>query len=253
MLIFGLLLIAGGVVLHFFSQSQKEKASKLKAGQATTVADIVDTYNQVADGLIKGNYAGIAVKVSGTGETASPLTAEHTGSKALYYKAEVRREYEVDVETRDSNGNLRRSVEKRSETISHTERHVPFYLADGSGKKVLVNMEGAETVAEQSLDRFDPNPPTGYSGAARSRTLGYRYIEHLIPNGAKLYIVGAVSDKRGELSIVKPTEKGDLFVVSMKSEDELVSSAESAAMWSRVAAAASAIIGAILSVVSFAE
>ncbi|KER09526.1 MAG: hypothetical protein HY22_10435 [[Candidatus Thermochlorobacteriaceae] bacterium GBChlB] len=253
MLIFGLLLIAGGVGLYFFSQSQKEKASKLKAGQATTVADVVDTYNQVADGLIKGNYAGIGVKISGIGEAASPLTAEHSGSRALYYDAEVRREYEVDVETKDSNGNLTRSVEKRSETISHTGRHVPFYLADGSGQKILVDMEGAEKVAEKSVDRFDPNPPTGYSGAARSRTLGYRYIEHLIPDGAKLYIVGEVSDKRGELSIVKPTEKGALFVVSVKSEDELVGSAESTAIWSRVAAVALAIIGAIVSVVSFVK
>jgi len=116
-------------------------------------------------------------------------------------------------------------------------------------------MEGAKIDSVESYNRFEADPPSGfsYSYGADSKTLGYSYKEKIIPQGAKLYVLGEVSDRRGKLSIVKPSEKGKHFIVSTKSEEELVKSAENSATWQLYGGIASAVIGAILIVLGILQ
>jgi uncharacterized membrane protein len=248
MIIIGVVLIGLGVFLYFNRQNALNRSMDIKYYETSKILDVVDTYKQIAGELGAGNYSGTIVELTGVGRTDNPLIAEHSQKPALYYVATVERKYEVTEQERDNDGNYRTVVRTRTETVSTRTEKVPFYLNDGSGREILVDMEGAKIDTIQSFDRFEPNAPAGYSFSysSDSKTLGYSYKERMIPNGAKLYVLGEVSDRRGELSIVKPSEKGKQFIVSTKSEEELVKSADSSAQWQLIGGIASAVIGVIL-------
>ena len=70
------------------------------------------------------------------------------------------------------------------------------------------------------------------------RILGYNYTESIIPIGQRIYVIGEASDSDGALIIKKPREKGKPFIVSLKSEEEIIGSHESSAKWYLVGAIA---------------
>jgi E3 Ubiquitin ligase len=233
-LIIGIVLIGIGIFLYFNRQKALNKAMDVKYYETSKINDLLDTYKHIESGIGTGNYNGGLVEVKGLCTTNQPLIAEHSEKPVVYYQASVERKFEVTEQERDSNGNYRTVVRTRTETVSSNTRAVPFYLNDGSGGQILVDTEGASVDAIQTFDRFDPNPPEGFNfsyGGGDSRTLGYSYREKSIPINTQLYVLGEISDRRGQISIVKPSEKGKNFIISTKSEEQIVKSAESSAQW----------------------
>lgn len=232
LLIIGVLLIIGGGVLLITRRKSLNLAMDIKYHETSRVVDVVDTYKQIKDELGVGNYSGNIVELSGNGHSDSPLIAEFSQRPALYCETTVTREYEVTEQKQTSDGKYQTVTERKSEQVSKNSQHIPFYLDDGSGDKVLVDMEGAKKHLVQSYDQFRQEAPAGYNtySGLGSKTLGYRYKEKIIPANIRLYVLGEVSDRRGELSVIKPQEKGKPFIVSTKSEEDLTKSAEGSAM-----------------------
>ena len=82
----------------------------------------------------------------------------------------------------------------------------------------------------------------GVGGTGGRRTLGYQFTERILPLNRRLYVLGAASDSSGELVIQKPREKGQ-FIISLKSEEELLKSSKSGMTWSLVGSIACFVIG----------
>lgn len=248
-IVIGLVLIGIAVGLYFARQRALNKVMNIKYHETSKASDVVSIYNELKLELGEGNYSGNIVELSGIGSSSNPLMAEHSNSACLYYKAQVTREYEYTETERDSEGNSKTVTRRGSETVSNNERYIPFYLDDGSGAKIMVDMEGAEKHTVQSVDRFENNAPSGFSiniggGYSNSRTLGFRYKEHIIPNNSKLYVLGEASDRRGEFGIIKPKDsKDNNFIVSTKSEEEIIKSTQSSAGMYMVFAIIAAIAG----------
>ena len=255
LLIIGVAMIAGGVGLYFSRQASLNKAMDIKYYETSKISEVVSIYDDIKGEIGGGNYNGTIVELKGTGSTNNPLTAEFSKKPALYYEATVVREYEVTEQEKDSDGNYRTVTKRKSETVSSNKLGTPFYLDDGSGKQILIDIEGADLDLINSFDRFEQNAPAGFSLSSLlssgSKTLGYRYKEKMLPVGAKLYILGEASDRRGELAVIKPQEKGKKFIVSTKSEEEILKSTEGAAMWKMVGAIALAVIGVGMVIGSF--
>ncbi len=259
LLIIGILLIAAGGGLYYLRQQQLNKALDIKYYETSTAKQVIDLYNDVKDTVEVGNYSGTIVELSGMGIANNPLTAPHSQRPVIYYEATVEREYEVTEQERDNEGNYRTVNRRSSETVSKQSEYAVFTFNDGSGATLNVDMQGANKELVQSVDRFEAEAPAGFNlnlsfggaNVGNSRTIGYRYKERIIPNNTKLYILGEVTDRSGELLITKPKEKGKPFIVSTKSEDELVRGAESSAKWQFIGAIASAVIGVILIIASF--
>lgn len=225
----------------------------VKYHETSKVAELVDIYNQTKAEVGVGFYNGGIKEIQGIGNADNPLYAEHSEKPCLYYEASVERKYEVTEEQRDKDGNYRTVTTTKTEQISNNIRRIPFYLDDGSGERILVDMEGAKVDAQPSFDRFEAEAPAGFNisnWGANSRTLGYSYKEKIVPLKAKLYVLGEFSDRRGEISIIKPTEKDKHFIVSTKSEEEIIKSAESSASWQYYGAITSVVIGLITIIVS---
>jgi hypothetical protein len=246
LIIIGIILIAVGGGLYYMRGKSLDKAMDIKYYETSTIADVVRTYNEIKDTVGVGSYNGTIVELKGTGHSDQPLLGEHSRRPCLYYESSVTREYETTEQERDSQGNYRTVTKRHTETVSSNKQGIPFHLNDGSGSTILIDIEGAKKDLVQSFDQFERELPAGFSfsfSVANSKTIGYRYKEKMIPNDAKLYVLGEISDRRGELSIVKPQDKNKNFIISTKSEEEIVKSTESAAQWQMIGAIASAVIG----------
>ncbi|MBN2570552.1 MAG: E3 ubiquitin ligase family protein, partial [Ignavibacteriales bacterium] len=154
-------------------------------------------------------------------------------------KSEVYREYEVLVERRDSQGKLTRNWERKNEKVGGTEKSVEFILKDESGE-IPISIEGANKISQKVVDKFEPAASAGgglsfsfgnftFSNSSSNRTIGYKKVEYCIPNNSSLYILGEVNDRDGKMKISKPIDKKNQFIVSTKSEEELVSQFEKSA------------------------
>ena len=86
----------------------------------------------------------------------------------------------------------------------------------------------------------------------RRRTLGYHFREWLLPLNRAVYVLGSASDMSGELMIQKPREKGK-FLISLKSGEELVTSAKSGMTWGLYGSIVCFIIGLIFVILHFVK
>jgi len=254
LIIVGVILIGIAVALWFNRKRQLNRSLNIKYYDTAKVVDVVDIYKQLREGL-GGNYRGNVVELSGSARSDSPLQAEHTGQAAVYYRARVIHEYETleIVREQDEEGNYyeREVVVNHQETVSDNERVTSFFLDDGSGEQIRITLDGATKHTVTTLDEYQPEPPSHYNAyGINGTTTGYRYIEEIIPLNAKLYVLGQAVEDSGELTVAKPSKDKDVeYIVSTKSEEELIKGAENSAKMSLYGTIALGIIGVVLIIV----
>ncbi len=230
-------LAAGAVVLIIVGQVQRSKARDIMQAETVSAATLATESADIAKEIGGGAFSRY-VELKGIVESASPLVSEIEGSPCVHYRSVVTREYEERYEEKDSEGHYQSRTRRASEVVARNERSQPFMLRDDSGA-VEIDPTGAKIEAEKSLSRFDqgsqPAPSLGSlllnlaaEGLGGRRTLGYRLEEWTIPLGKRLYVLGEVSDVEGRLRVKKPTEKGRRFLISVRSEEEIVKGAQGA-------------------------
>lgn len=78
------------------------------------------------------------------------------------------------------------------------------------------------------------------------RTLGYRFVEKVLPLDRRVYVLAKATDHSGPLTLVKPTESGQTFLISLKSEEQLTASTQKTADWTFYGMVASLGLGIVL-------
>src|ERR687893_1650547 len=232
--------VAGGGVPYFRSKSQ-QKAGLMTQTQTSNASEV----SSLAPGTL--------VEVKGTLRCEEPLTSEMAGETCAYYSSQVVREYlERDYDDDDDVGS-----DRRSEVVAQNEQFAPFTVEDATGS-VAVNAEGAEVDARQVVNRFERN--TGIEGPSVSlggatihlgggeRTLGYRYIETVLPVDSPVYVLGTLHEGGGIGSPLSG-EGGQRFVVSHRSEEALGESLGKTALWLGMGGAGALVLGVVLLVV----
>ncbi|MBN1639029.1 MAG: hypothetical protein JW866_08680 [Ignavibacteriales bacterium] len=237
-LIIGGVLILIGIVLTFVRKKTISKSVDIKYYQTVKVDEVIKNAKQISDELGSGSYSEM-VELKGQAICANPLKGEFSGKDCVYYKSEVYREYEVLVEKRDSQGKLTRNWERKNEKVGGTEKSVEFMLKDESGE-IPISIEGANKISQKVVDKFEPAASAGgglsfsfgsftFSNSSSNRTIGYKKVEYCIPNNSYLYILGEANDRDSKMKISKPLDKKNQFIVSTKSEEELISQFEKSA------------------------
>jgi hypothetical protein len=263
-LIAGVVLLIVGVVLFFLRRSQEGKLQAITSTESATVGQLTQAANELAGQ--KGQAGGFRrlVDMSGTIRNEKPLTSEIAQQPCVYYKMTVWREYEETYwETNSQTNEQERKTRRSSDVVSSNSQRLPFYLEDATGR-IPVNPEGADIDAIKVVDRFEPadtmvaignigsfrldvNLPSW--GNTNHRVLGYKFEESILPMDRQVYVLGEAVDADGRLALQKPSEKGKKFIISLKSEEELIRSAGSSIRWLTAGAAGSGAIGVILIVV----
>jgi hypothetical protein len=260
------MLIAAGVVLvlavvlAIIAQTQAAKAGLIAGTETSQAADLAGLAGKIAADIGAGSFAQY-VELKGRAVAEPPLRAEFSGADCVFYDCVVTREYEEEYWETDKEGRRQRRTRRGSEEVSRVRRDPPFLLDDGSGR-VTVDPAGAALEPLQTFSRFEPGEggPRLNLGSwsfalpmfpGGRRTLGFRFEEKSIPVGQELYVLGEIADSGGKLAVRKPGGKGQKFIVSVKSEEALVSGAKTAALWLRVGAGVAAAGAVALAVAAF--
>jgi len=265
------MVILGGILLlialiSFLSyRNVKGKLGEILHTETSRIADVQERAEAVAEALGSG-YSSDYTEIKGQMETDEILTSALGKRKCVYYRATVTREWEEEEWYKDDEGRERKRMRKGSDTLSSESQWVPFYVNDGSGR-LLVDPEHADIDLEESVNRFEPEQGVRFSGNRISlgsfnvqisgsmgghrgrHTLGYRFQESIFTPGGNLYLLGMVADRGGSLALVKPTEKGQRFIISHKTEEELVAQQETALKVTFWIAAVAGGLGTILALV----
>lgn len=238
MLIAGIVcLVAAAIAAYLFYDSRKT----LQAVQGTETlkcGDVTQLSQAASEAVGPGSFShGCEVVGTAMAPETGQLTAPESKLPCVWHKTEVKEHYYEY--RRDSNGNRRRHNQTR--TLSSYTSETPFLIDDGSGR-VPVLPQGAEIDGEEKVvDRMerDVNKASGLLGLANiafsfgDHTTGVEYTESILRPGARLYVLGEVSDRRGEVQLGKPSEGGPM-IISTRSEEEIVSSKRGTIKWSRI-------------------
>jgi hypothetical protein len=231
----GAVLALGGAYLAFIQKKKSEGVvTELKFLKATPLAELHAAWKAITEQGFSGNYREF-VETNGKAATEGELRSPHGNIPCAYFVATVERQFEREETTRDEKGNVQRRRMRSSENVSSQKSASPLYL-ESAGIRIPLDLDGASLDLKDGSDRFEPyesNRTYSFFNAASiqtgTKTLGFRYSEKIIPLGHPLYVVGEAKDSSGELRIGSPSEKGKPFIVSVKSEDEVIKSRESGA------------------------
>ncbi len=207
--LFGVVMCVAAGVLLYFRRRQLRKTELMGRIETTEAVDVDDM------------PPGTQVEVKGTLRCEEPLVSEMAGQACAYYLSQVIREYLRPDRDDDDVGS-----DRRSEVVASNERFAPFAVEDGSGA-VGVRGEGAEVDALKVVDRFERD--AGGAGSVTlgghtihlgwgERTIGYRYVESVLPVDTPVYVLGAVQQ---DGQIGAPTDDGGRFLISYRSEEQL--------------------------------
>lgn len=270
LIIIGLLLIVLGVYLAYFQRRKTGDALlDIQATQTSTIADVKESMADMAS--ISDTYREYC-ELKGTVRSKNPQKAPFSQKDAAFYKAVTYRVYEEEEIVTDSNGNRRKKLVKKEDKISEEESGEELILTDANGDSINMETVGVSGAFElvKTVDRFEPvdsynangfyqNPRRRFTNFDNgffnrgSKMLGYRMVEYAFLAGQKLYLLGDAYMNAGELTFGKPTEKGKQYIVTAKSEEELVSSKESSKKALLIGGIVCAVIGVVTIIAGIAQ
>lgn len=234
MAIVGGILLIISLVLFFVRTAKLKKVACIRSARSSTTRELREIASAVAQNIGAGSWQDY-VKVYGKIACDTPLRSEEKKVACAYYKTKITREYEEITTRKDDQGKTVTKTEKQSETISEIERSQPFYVVDATGK-IEVHPEEATIETIEVLSEFRPESDRsskisigGFSlstqthSKGKGRTLGYKYEESILPLGREALVIGMATDTTSQITIRKPIENKQQFIISLKSEGELAS------------------------------
>lgn len=274
MLWVGLILLAVAALLYFLSKRSETKVHYVKATETSKIGAIQKLVAEVAADMPDGMATGFKdyVEVKGRVACDEPLQGEISDQVGAIVETEVIRVYERREETRDAQGQLRTEWRKGEETVSSNRRESPFWIDDGTGRLRVKSNGGRGVELVKVVERYEPagSNESGFGGQvtlsmgrfqmslgsgrwdpSSSRTLGYRFVERILPIGKPVYALGEVAATEDEGLLLRPPTEDDKkkpFMVSPKTEEEIVKGAEKSAKLLRIFAVVLGVGGVALAV-----
>lgn len=231
MAILGGILVLVGIILFFIWRSQSNRLISIRSARLSTAADLTQIAEGVAQEIGAGSWKDY-VKIRGKIQCDNPLRSQIQQTECVYYQTSVTREYEEVTTQRDDSGNTTQKTERKSETVSKNVQSIPFTLLDSTGK-IAVDPSDADIETIRILSEFQPYTEQSgtqlnygpfsmtLSNPTMGRTIGYRYEESILPIDREALVVGMVTDMTQELTIRKPSDPTQKFILSLKLEEEL--------------------------------
>jgi hypothetical protein len=253
----GSILIAIGLGMILYKKKVEDKILNVKYHDKTDIKSVLEMCLSVGSEVGKGHFTKM-VKITGKSGIDRPLIGEFSGKECVYYEVQVDHTFDKLEESKDSNGRTQQKWVNRSETLGSEKKGGEFWLIDNSGR-INLNIEGSNLSLPNAIHNkksalravdfsFTQYHPVNNRDM---RSTGYIEIERHLKVGENLFIVGELHDRDGEPKISKPSDKKETFVVSTKSEEEVIKGFESQVKMLFYGGIALAVIGAIVIVSGF--
>ncbi|WP_235736691.1 E3 ubiquitin ligase family protein [Nocardioides alcanivorans] len=256
--IVAVLLLAVGVGLTVGARTARNKHKSLLLTENTTTGPLRELHRTAREVAGDDIFTQL-VDLSGRTQPGPQglLTAEISQTQCVWYQQKVTRRYKHV--SRDSDGN--RKTTTREEVVSQNQSSAPFVLRDKDGEITVIPTDGVKQ-ARKTMSEFFKEEGARRSGATidfggfsfnvGSRdgdTIGYKYEEWVLTPDTQVFVHGEASDRGGQLEIVSPAGK-EKMLITTKTEQELLESAETSHMWFRWGSFGSYAAGAVLLIVA---
>lgn len=261
-IIIGIILIAVGFYLVFFQRTKHASdLLEIQAQETKTIPEVREALEAMAD--IDPNYREM-VELKGFAQASQPVNTPYSNRPVAFYTAQTVQVSEETEEYRDNEGNLRTRTHKHEDKLADEESAAELLLKDNVGNEVVIETNGVSSKLDlqKSFDRFERDDPYRNGGyydnpyrrfhrydirpyGAGYRVLGYKQIENTFPVNAPLYALGEAYMINGRIYLGPPRDSKKAFIVTTKSEEELVKSKKSSQMFTLIGGAACILIGII--------
>jgi hypothetical protein len=250
----GLVLVIVAAILFWQQKRVLNEIFSIKATDTSTVAHLEDLSRTITSELGSSGAFKDQVEVKGEIRCNNPLTAQLSQRQCVYCHTQVTEKYEETYYETDDDGNRERKVRNGSNTLADNTLRINFHVEDGTGR-IQVNPNEAEIQAIEVVDRYELNQgrsTISFGGFTLNvsnqtfgdrRILGYQYNEWVLPLDTRVYVLGEVTDSEGFLMVRKPTEKGQKFLITHKSEEELIKDKQSSAKGFFIGSIVCAVLG----------
>ncbi|MBR6871966.1 MAG: hypothetical protein IKN17_00500 [Ruminococcus sp.] len=269
LIIIGILLVALGVYLAVFQRAKSANVALEMQVQPTK------TFEEVKEALEAMQEYNPAyrelVEVKGYAASSEAVKTPYTNRQVAFYTAETVQVSETTEEYRDSDGNRRMRTTKHEDKLSEEESSAELILKDNAGNEIVIETRGIaskldlvkthdmlETQNNQNPAYLnDPfriyrkfNPPSYGTG---HRILGYKRIEKTFPLNGPLYVLGEAYMVANRIYIGPPKDKKQPFIVTTKSEEQMLKETQSSQTTSTVVGIICAVLGLVLTIVGFTK
>lgn len=263
-IIVALVLIIGGLVAIFAIRPKTQSdVTEIKFMETKTISELKDMFKQMDDSGVGNNYREF-VELKGTVVSNNLVETPFSNREVAYCESRLSQVTETKEEYRDSEGNLKTRVNKRENTISNEKTSQTIELTDGSTDESVVlevNGTGCKFDIPKTFDRFEPKSNLGgyryfnsfsWNGFG-AETLGFKMTEKTVEANQSLYAIGEAFKVGDKIHIGKPGDKKKPFIVTTKSEEDLINSSNQQALYLLIGGIAAIVIGLWMFISIFAK
>lgn len=241
-IIIPIVLIAGGLAaIFYFRPKTKNNVTEIKYMQTKTIKELKEMFDQMDSTGVGSDYSEY-VELKGTVVSDNLTQTPFSNRQVAYCRSTVSQVTEEREEYTDSEGNRKTRVNKHENTISDEKSSQDISLTDGSSEDSVVleiNATGCKFDIPKTFDRFEPKTNLGKYSFFNSfsinrfggETLGFKMTEETIDANQSLYVIGEAFKNGNQIHIGKPRDKKKPFIVTTKSEEDLVNTSNQHALF----------------------
>lgn len=253
-IIIALLLIGGGLGAIFYLRPKTQNdVVEIKYMQTKKISELKDMFSQMDSNGLGNDYREF-VELKGTVVSDNLLETPFSNRKVVYCESRLLQVTESREQYRDSNGHMQTRTTKNENTISHEKSSQEISMLDDSTNDSVVleiNGTGCKLDIPKTFDRFEPkNNLSNYRyfnsfswNRYGSDTLGFKMTEETIEPNQNLYVIGEAFRVGDKIHIGKPQDNKKPFIVTTKSEEDLINSSNQNALFMLIGGIVAIIIG----------
>lgn len=232
-IIVSLLLIAGGLASIFYLRPKfQNDVTEIKYLQTKTIAELEDMFKQMDSNGLGSDYREF-VELKGNAIADNLVTTPYSNKQVVYCESELVRVTETTERYRDNDGNLTTRQKRNDTTISSEKSSQQIFMKDNSTSNPVtleVNATGCKLDIQKTFDRFEPKVNLGkYTfnnvfsmNGLGSDVVGFKMVEKTIEQNQNLYVIGEAFKVGDSIHIGKPRDSKKPFIVTTKSEEDLI-------------------------------
>ncbi|UKN02680.1 E3 ubiquitin ligase family protein [Paracrocinitomix mangrovi] len=225
-----------GLILWIVKGKKEGQSAAMELADTSKVSEVNELFESISGSMGSGSFTHFC-EIKGVAYTDNPLKSQLAEAEVVYYKSVVEHKYERLENKKDSNGNITKQWVKHTDIVSENEQWAQGWGVKDETGFIKIDPGKAKLHTESLMSKFEQGEPQqsglsvkigGFSlgiggGNNGHKTIGYNYREEGIKLNTELYVLGDANDRDGALKVSKPQDNKQPFIVSTKSEDELVS------------------------------
>ena len=215
MFIFALVLLFFASIAIANRRAQLQKYKEIHGTPTSQVADVEQLGQASRDKYFFRIYA----ELKGVLYAQEPLTAQFSQKPCVYVRSQV---IEKGEEAYSKDGS--KKIRQYTKPIADDQEYAEFVVLDNSGAMAINPIE-ATIEAVQVYSKFKPSSPKqryAILQVGQKRILGYQRNEWILPLNQRMYVLGEVTFQGDTLQLGKPADSNHQFLISHRSETQLL-------------------------------